>query len=86
MVKKWFSRTTPFVIIAVITTVIVVFALFTNSAAKYWQFPLLLKAIVFVAAIVVFDVFLKFYFTKTYPIWIIEMVGCLGLFYYWLVT
>ena len=87
MIKKWITRTTPFVILAVITVVIMLAELIIERGGpEGFRSRLLMRLFIFLVVIIAVDVLLKIYFRKTYSIWIIETIMCLGLFYYWLVT
>jgi hypothetical protein len=87
MLKKWFTRTTPFVVIAVISAIVILVELIIERGGPEGiRLPLLLKLFFFLVTISAIDVLLKFYFKKNYNIWIIEIIMCLGLFYYWIVT
>lgn len=50
-------------------------------------YALISRTLVFLVAIIVIDLSLEYMMPKTnYRIWIIELILCSGLLYYWIVT
>lgn len=88
MIKKWFNRTTPFVILSVIVLFGVLYMLLIERRAlEGLGYALISRTLVFLAAIIVVDLSLKYMMPKTnYRIWVIELILCLSLLYYWIVA
>jgi hypothetical protein len=88
MFKRWFNRITPFVIIAVVTSLFVLFQIiFGYATLDAWKYPILWKLLLFLLATIIIDVLLKYTIKKkNYWIWIIESFLCLVLVYYWIVS
>lgn len=88
MIKKWFTRTTPFVIISVITSFIILYSLLVEKGGtEGFRLSLVLRLFFFLLAIILLDIVLKFYISKkTFLIWILETLLCLALVYYWIIT
>ena len=86
MIKKWFARTSPFVLLSVISAFLLLYQLIFAGGAKEWRHPLLAELLFLVVLFVVIDIVLKQFIQKNYWLWIIELLLCLGLIYYWIVT
>ena len=87
MIRKWIVRTTPFVILSLICTVVLLYELIIErDGPAEWRDSLLFKLLFFLVAIILTDVVLKYFIkTRNYWIWIIEAFLCLGFIYYWIV-
>lgn len=88
MIKKWFNRVTPFVMLSVVLLLLILYFLIIERRVSegfgYWS---VLRIIIFLATVIVIDLALKYLISrKNYLIWIIEMFLCLGLLYYWIVS
>ncbi len=88
MIKKWYSRPTPFVILSVIVTIVLLFGLLAERGGtdgwRYLFIHSLLPALIIMLAI---DLLLKWVIKKaTKWIWIIEAILTLGFVYWWIVT
>lgn len=87
MLKKWFTRTSPFVILAVVSAFILLYqTIFERGGPDGWKYPLLGKLFFLVVIIVAIDLILKRLIQKNYLLWTIELLLCLGVVYYWIVT
>jgi hypothetical protein len=87
MIKKWFLRTTPFVILAVITAMLFVFQMvFAKTAFNDWKYNILIKLFLFLVFVVAVDVLLKWALKKNSWLWAIELFLCLALVYGWIIS
>lgn len=88
MFKKWLTRTTPFVVIALFSAIVLLYQFITQGGGPDgWRYPFLLRLLFFILFIIAVDLILKYAIaTKTFWIWVVEIFLCLGLLYYWIVT
>jgi len=86
--KKWFNRTSPFVILSVIIIIVMLYELiFAGFGREEWRYPFLSRLLIFLIGIVVSDLVLKTLISsRNYWIWIIETFLCLALLYFWIVS
>lgn len=87
MFKKWFARTSPFVILSVVTAFILLYqVVFESGGPDEWRHPLLLRLLFFLILIIIADLILKHFIQRNYWLWIAELFISLGFIYYWIVT
>lgn len=87
MLKKWFARTSPFLVLSLVTAFLLVYqTVFEHGGADEWRHPLILRLLLFLILLVGIDLILKYVIKKNAWLWGIELLLCLGLFYYWIIT
>lgn len=87
MFKKWFTRTSPFLILSVPCAFLILFHLvFGNDGQFEWKRQFIFRLFYALLFLVVLDVLLKNLLNKNYWLWITEIVLCLGFVYYWIVS
>ena len=88
MKVKQFLRISPLLIIASITFLLLLCELvFKTNLDNGFRYPLMKRQLIFFLQIAVGDVLLKLLFQrKKTAFWSLQILGCLLLFYYWIVT
>lgn len=85
---KQLLRPTPLLILSAITLVVIFYEFFfQTSAGREFRYPLMKHQLVFFAEMMVLDVLIKFISqNKNYLLWSLQILACLGILYYWIVT
>jgi hypothetical protein len=88
MFKKWYSRTTPFVLLALSGAIVLLYEVIVERGGpEGWRYPLLTKLFGYLVVIVLIDIALKIFIRmRTYVIWLIELLLLLIAFYGWVIS
>ncbi|MDQ6814389.1 MAG: hypothetical protein M3040_11670 [Bacteroidota bacterium] len=87
MIKKWFARTSPFLLLSIIIAFLFVYQLlFERGGSNEWAHPWLLKLLFLFFLSIILDLILKHYISKNVWLWTIELLLCLGFIYYWIIS
>ncbi len=85
---KQFLRPSPLLIIATITLLLVLFELLVKTNIDNdFRYPLMKRQLIFFVEIAAVDILLKAFLQKRKVVfWGLQILVCLLLFYYWIVT
>ena len=85
---KQFLRPSPLLIIATITLLLLLSELFfKTNIDNDFRYPLMQRQLIFFVEIIAVDILLKFFFLKRKILfWSLQILVCLLLFYYWIVS
>ena len=85
---KQFFRPSPLLIIATITLLLLLSELFfKTNIDNDFRYPLMQRQLIFFVEIIAVDILLKFFFLKRKILfWSLQILVCLLLFYYWIVS
>jgi hypothetical protein len=87
MLKKWFARKTPFLILSIVGCIVLMYEIgFDTHESNQLKSSLLFKLLFLIIAMALADTILKRFFIKNTWVWIIEILMCFGLLYYWIVS
>ncbi len=88
MIKRWFSRTTPFVILSVIIIIVLLVNLIVErGGTDAWQYLVIYSLLPSLIIMLIIDLLLKWAIKKaTKWIWIIEVILMSGFAYWWIIT
>lgn len=85
---KPFLKPTPLLILSAIVLFIFLYELILQTAvAPEFRYPLMKRLFIFFAEMMVLDVAIKLIAqNKKYLLWPLQLLACLGLLYYWIIT
>jgi hypothetical protein len=88
MFKKRFKRKTPFLLIAAMGAIVLLYeVIIERGGPDGWRYPLLLKFFGYWISVLLMDVLLKHWIkNKTYLIWLVECFLLLVIFYLWIIA